>query len=421
MQGLLGIACMVGVAWLCSAQRAKISWRIVAIALASQFLLGTIMLSFNWSAYLFDTIDGLFSMILDNVLKGSFFVFGSLAVPAGTEYAGVPSLGFLFAFQALPTIIVFSALLALLYHFGIMQRIVSLGARLFSRTLNISGVESVIASANIFVGIETVFAIRPYLRKMTPSELTLLLTLGMATVASSVLGLYILILKPVFPDIAGHLVTASLLSAPAAVLFAKILVPETDEPETMGKNIVVAQQEYDNWFASIIAGSKQGVTLCVGLAALLIAVLAISGIGDSCIQFATSGLGQLFGVNMKTTLADICSTIMYPFAWMTGIDGQHVGPLATLLGDRLLLTEAVAYQNLASQVSAGVITGEKDISIATYALCGFAHIASVAIFVGGTSALVPERANDLSRVALRALLAATLACLSTASVAGLLL
>jgi CNT family concentrative nucleoside transporter len=282
--------------------------------------------------------------------------------------------------------------------------------------MNISGAESLCGAANIFVGVESALVVRPYLDKMTRSELLLVLSAGMTTVASTTLGIYVLMLSKTFPQIAGHLLSASVISIPAAVVMAKLLRPETETPETL--NAIPPPDEgarSRNLMSAIIAGANDGLKLAIGIATLLVAGLAFVALFDKLIGWPSRWLG----LAEPLSIVKILSWVFYPFAALMGIARADLMEAARLLGERVMLTEVVAYQDLATMATSGQITDPRTVVILSYALCGFAHVASVAIFVGGTSALVPSRRDDLASLGLRALLAATLATLMTGCVAGI--
>ncbi|OHD63872.1 MAG: hypothetical protein A2096_03425 [Spirochaetes bacterium GWF1_41_5] len=285
--------------------------------------------------------------------------------------------------------------------------------------MKISGAESLSAASNIFVGVESALTVRPYISGMTRSELAVMLTAGMATVSSNVMAVYVFFLHKEFPTIAGHLVSASILSAPAAVLMAKLLVPETGLPLTMGKDTAPYYEKEDNIFASVINGSMAGLKLIAGIAALLIAILGFTAVIDVLFKFTGQHINRLGNWHIDWSLKAISGYLMIPFVYIMGIPVQDAGIAAKIIGSRTIITELTAYLDLANAIKGGLITSRRSMVIITYALCGFAHIASLGIFVGGIAALAPERIKDLSGLGLKCLLAATLACLLTACMAGI--
>jgi CNT family concentrative nucleoside transporter len=351
---------------------------------------------------------------LSTASDGARFVFGTLAVPPGDE----GSLGFILAFQAFPTIIFFSALVAILYYYNILPFIIGLFAKLFTRLMKISGAEALCAASNIFVGVESAFTIKPYIQKMTRSELCTILTAGMATVASNVLALYVFTLYSQFPSIAGHLISASFLSAPAALVMSKILFPETGIPETMGKVVESHYEKDASLFEAIINGATSGLKVVFSIVALLIAVLGLVALTDLVIGNVGSKFNILMQINIDWSLKGLLGYIFYPFTLIIGIPIEDAKIISQIIGERIILTEVASYQDLAAAIADKTLMYPRSAVVASYALCGFAHVASMAIFVGGITALAPERTGAVSRVAFKALIAATLACLMTACIAG---
>jgi CNT family concentrative nucleoside transporter len=407
-----GFFTFAAIAWMISSNRRKVSWKTIGAGLALQLILGLLIFRFPGSHRLFLWMNDAVLALLNASKAGTAFLFGPLAAAPGES----GSVGFILVFQVLPVAIFFAAFTAALYHLRLLQWVVRLFARLFHRTMAISGAESLAGAANIFVGIESALVVRPYLEKMTRSELLCLLTTGMATVASSTLGVYVAFLHDLFPQIAGHLVSASILVIPAAVVIAKLLVPETETPETLTG--VPPEDESDrsrNLTGAIIHGAMEGLKLAAGITALLIAILGLIALGDQLLGVVSSW----FGLVEPLSMVRILGWVFYPLARLLGVQSGDVAEVSRLLGERVIKTEVVSYQNLANLVSSGTVTDPRTVGILSYALCGFAHIPSVAIFVGGTAALAPSRRDDLAGLGWRALLAATLATLMTGCVAGI--
>jgi CNT family concentrative nucleoside transporter len=346
--------------------------------------------------------------------SGVLFLFGPLGLgPGQTGPAGEQSIGFILALQYLPTIVFFMAASALLYQAGILQRIVSFFARVFARLLGTSGAESLGVASTIFVGIETAGMIRPYLKNFTRSEFFCLLTALMATVASSTMGVYVGVLSGTFPNIAGHLMSASLISAPAAIVVAKLMEPETGEPLTLGQRVDLATGRYGGYMEAVVTGSTEGVKLVVGVAALLLSFLGLVAVAEGLVSW----LGGLLGWQ-GITFSGLLGYLAWPLALAMGIPPADASQVAGLLGQRLLVTEIPTYVGLAELLNNGQLHYWRSPLIASYALCGFTHVGSVAVFTGGLAALVPERMSELSRMGLKALWAATLATALTGCVAG---
>lgn len=401
----LGLFGFMLVAWLFSVKRSCVNWRVVLWGVALQLGFAAFIFVVPLGSRLFLAVNDFVVKVLDCAARGSEFVFGFLAKGPGEE----GSIGFVFAFQALPTIIFFSALIALLYYWRVMPFVVRIFSRIFTKLMKISGAEALVSASNIFIGVESAFTVKPYISKMTKSELCTMLTAGMATVGSNVLALYVFTLKGVFPTIAGHLVSASILSAPAAIVMAKLIYPETEKPQTLGLDVKPYYEKPDNVFVAVINGSQEGVKVILGITALLIAVLGLTALVDMFLAM----------ISTELSLKLLLGYLAYPFAFMLGVAAEDVPLIAQLIGEKMVLTEVVAYLDLAKMLEDNLLVSPRSAVIVTYALCGFTHIASMAIFVGGISALAPEKTKELSQVALRALLAATLACMMTGCVAGI--
>jgi CNT family concentrative nucleoside transporter len=408
----VGFLVFASLAWLFSADRQNISWRTVAWGLVLQLCIGLLVFRLPGSRQLFLWLNDAVLALLNSSKSGTRFLLGPLAAEPGES----GSLGFILAFQVLPVVIFFSAFTAALYHLRLLQPVVRVFAKIFHRTLGISGAEALYGASQIFVGIESALVVRPYLERMTRSELLMLLTTGMCNVASSTLGLYVAFLRGVFPQIAGHLLSASVISIPAGVVMAKMFLPETSTPETLAH---IPPEDPStrsrNLMAAIIEGATDGLKLAAGIATLLIAMLGLVALIDEGLRLPSAWLG----LRQPLTLVTLLSWAFYPLVTLLGIPLADVPKAAWLLGERVILTEVVSYQELAQIAAAGGFVDPRTVVILSYALCGFAHIASVAIFVGGTAALAPSRRDELASFGLRALLAATLATLMTACVAGM--
>ncbi|MBN1815976.1 MAG: hypothetical protein JW828_01360 [Sedimentisphaerales bacterium] len=414
--GLFGL---LGIAWLFSAHRRRQNIRCIVTGLGLQLILGAIVFWAPGSHTFFLKLNDLVLRLLEASTEGQRFVFGPLALgPGQTDEAGNASIGFILATQAFPLVIFFAALMGLLYYIGIMQWIIRGFAWVFTRIMRISGAEALCAASNIFVGIESSTAVRPYLARMTRSELCTILTAGLATVASTTMGLYVLFLKDTFPTIAGHLISASILSAPAAIVFSKVLVPEDGAPVTMGRLAEFHYERESSAIEAIINGAMAGVKLVVGIVALLIAFLGILALLDMALSWLGGALHLMDPAKVDSPISALLSFLFYPIAILIGIPPADARLAGQMLGTRLVATEIPAYTQLAECMKAGTLTHPRSAVLIAYALCGFAHVASLAIFVGGIAALVPQRKADLAAVAPRVLLAATLACLATAAVAG---
>ena len=414
-----GIFILMAFAWLCSTDRRVINWRVIIWGCILQLVFALFIFVVPAGANVFMFINDVLVKVIDVAGEGTRFLFGRLALPPGaTNEWGEESLGFVFAVQVLPQIIFFASLMAILYYVGIMSVLIKIFAKIFTRLMRISGAEALCTSSNIFVGIESATTVRPYIEKMTRSELCTILTAGMATIASTVLAIYILILQKQFPTIAGHLVSASFLSAPAAIIMSKLLLPETEKPETLGMDVKPHYEKESSVIEAIINGANAGLKLAVGVVALLVAFLGLVALVDFIFTGTGAKLNTMIGSNIDWSLKGLMGYLFYPFTLVIGVPPSDAYEISKIIGERTIVTETKSYMDLAGLLAEGTLHNPRSAYIATYALCGFAHIASLAIFVGGIAALVPKRTSDLSAVGLRALLAATLACLMTASVAG---
>lgn len=410
-----GIFVFVFMGWLLSNNRRIVNWRVIGWGIGLQLAFGLLVFKIPAGTKIFLAVNALVVSVVEASSAGMKFLFGPLALPPGTE--GSP--GFILAFQSLPSVVFFSALMSLLYYWRVMPFIIRLFSGVFTRLMKISGAESLCAASNIFVGVESAFTIRPHLQEMTPSELCTVLTAGMATVASSVMALYVFMLREQFPTIAGHLVSASILSAPAAIIMAKVLFPESGSPKTLGMAVHPDYSRESNPFEAIISGANAGVRAVVGIAALLLAVLGLVALFDMALGAGGAKINALTGLPVDWTLKGLLGYLFLPISFIMGIPAADAMAVARIVGERLVATEVAGYTDLAAAISCGAITPRSAV-ITAYALCGFAHFASLAIFIGGFGALAPSRVRDLSRIGIRALIAATIACMMTACVAGAL-
>jgi len=415
----LGIFVLAGFAWLCSAKRKVVNWRVVLWGVGLQFLFAFFIFVVPGGKEFFHLVNEFVVAILDSAKEGMRFLFGPLALPPGTtNEAGESSVGYILAFQALPAVIFFAALIGALYYLRVMPLIIRAFSYVFTRLMRISGAESLCASSNIFVGIESALVIRPHLKDMTRSELVTVLSASMGTIASTVLAIYVSFLEGELPTIAGHLVSASILSAPAAVVMAKLIMPETEKPQTLGVYVKPHYEREDNLIMAIINGANSGLRFLGGIVALLLAFLGLIALINLIFGPIEISLNFWFGWHLDLSLEKFLGYIFYPFTVILGIPPDDAFKVSQVLGERSIVTEVVAYQDLSQLMAKGELLHPRSAIITSYALCGFAHIASLAIFVGGIGALVPSRLKDLSRLGFRALLAATLACLQTGAVAG---
>lgn len=410
---LLGLVVFIAIAWMLSEQRGKFPWRTVISGLAMQFAFGWLILGTTWGAWFFTWLDSVFNKLLGFANEGVSMVFGPLANPELLAKSWGPENTFLFVVTVTGTIILVSALSSMLYHYGILQVIVRGMAWVMQRLMRTSGSESLAAAANVFMGqTEAPLVIKPYLLKMTRSELLALMIGGMATIAGGVMAAYIS-----FGISAGHLLTASFMTTPCALMMAKILLPETEVSETADGSTHSPPKESVNGIDALCLGASDGMKLAFNVMAMLIAFVATVALANYLLSSAL----YLAGIEDTKPLQTVLGWLNAPFAWLMGIPWKDCVPIGSILGERIVLNEFVSYLNLSHVMKAGGTLDERSITIATYALCGFANFSSIAIQIGGIGALVPERRADLARLGGKSMIGGLLACYSTACIAGIII
>ncbi len=427
--GLFGLIVLLGIAWLFSNNKKEINWRVVATGVGLQLVFAVLVILTPWGAIVFDFIGKFFVQIISFTNDGASFVFGALAdqgkfmqaFPEGLQLQGV---GFLFAFQVLPTIIFFSSLMTVLYHLGLMQKIVQGMAWVMAKLMKVSGAESISVAANVFIGqTEAPLVVRPYISKMTQSELLTLMVGGMATIAGGVLAAYVSLLGGTDPAqqiyYAKHLLSASIMAAPATVVIAKILVPEREESLTMGTVKVEVEKTSTNVIEAAANGAADGLKLALNVGGMLLAFIALI----SMINWVLSGIfTDTFGLYINdnpVTLELVLGYVLSPIAWIIGVPWGDAVAVGSLIGQKVVLNEFIAYLNLSHIIPTGALS-DKAIIISTYALCGFANFSSIAIQIGGIGGIAPDRKSDLAKYGLRAVLGGSLATFMTATIAGVL-
>lgn len=425
LRGILGLVALVFITYLLSSKKKAIRWRLVINGILIQILFAFLILKVEVVRVAFDWMSSAFVTLLGFTQAGSSFLFAGLVTDT-------TSFGYIFAFQVLPTILFFSALTSLLFYFGILQKIVWLFAWIMKKTLRLSGAESLAAAGNIFLGqTEAPLLIKPYIEKMTRSEMLCLMAGGMATIAGGVLAAYIGFLGGSDPVqqifFAKHLLAASVMSAPAAVVAAKMLLPETEEINT---DMSISEEKIGrNALEALSNGTLQGLKLAVNVGAMLLVFIAVIAMAN---YFLGDFLGAQLGLNEKIaeltggryqslSLQFILGYSLAPLTWLMGVHSQDIVLVGQLLGEKTILNEFVAYVSLGDMKSAGVFYEEKSIIIGTYILCGFANFASIGIQIGGIGALAPSRRGTLSELGIKALIAGTLASLFTAVIVGMLI
>ena len=399
----LGIPALLLLAFIFCKDRKNLAYKTILTGIGLQFFFALVVLRTRGGHQIFYWVGLGAEKLIGFTGAGSRFVFGDLM--------NVEKMGFIVAFHVLPVIIFFSSLSAILYHFGILQWLVRQMARIFTRTLGVSGAEALSVAANVFVGmVEAPILVRPYVEKMTESELFCLMSAGMATIAGSVMAAYIGILQPHFPQVAGHILSASLMSAPAAVVIAKIMVPETETPLTTGKVQTSYEKQDVNFIDAAARGAIDGVHLAISVAAMLIAFIALVAM--------VNAIFGLFGTSFEA----IMGWFFAPIAFLMGIPWKEAVQVGSLLGQKVVLNEFVAYLNLAKGLASGELTlSARSLTIATYALCGFANFGSLGIMIAGIGGMAPGRRHDLARLGILSIISGSLAAFLTAAIAGVLL
>ncbi len=409
LQSIVGIALVLAIAYVLSSARRAIDYRTIAWGLGLQFVFALIVLKTGTGRLVFQRVGDAITQLLNYAFVGSSFVFGPLGNPAAWQRIMTAVLGQdgqqffnIFAFMVLPTIIFIAALFAMLYYFGVMQLIVRLFALIMRRFMRASGAESLNVAASIFMGqTEAPLTIRPFLSRMTESELMTVMTSGMAHISGGVMAAYIL-----FGVEAQHLLTAVIMTAPGTLLMAKLFVPETGVPETMGTVRLQVPKTDVNVIDAVGRGTGEGLHLALNVGAMLISFLSLIALLNAILGLAGLSLQQIFGWAFA------------PIAWSLGVPWRDASTVGNLLGTRMVLNEFVAYAQL-GQLKATL--DPKSFTIATFALCGFANLSSIGIQIGGIGALAPDRRHDLARLGMRAMLAGTFANFITAAIAGMLL
>ena len=418
--GLFGLAVLIGLTWLFSNNKRRVVWTLVATGIALQIGFAAVVLLVPGGRDVFDLLGQGFVRLLGFVNAGSEFIFGSLM--------NVETYGFIFAFQVLPTIIFFAALMGVLYHLGVMQAVVRAMAWAITKVMRVSGAETTSVCASVFIGqTEAPLTVRPYIARMTESELITMMIGGMAHIAGGVLAAYVGMLGGGDPVeqayYAKHLLAASIMAAPATLVIAKILIPETGEPLTRGTVKMEIEKTTSNVIDAAAAGAGDGLRLALNIGAMLLAFIALIAMVNAPLTWLGEITGIQAAIGRPLDLATIFGWVLAPIAWLIGVPWQDAGVVGSLIGQKVVINEFVAYLQLADIVNGrveGVTLSDQGRLIATYALCGFANFSSIAIQIGGIGGLAPERRQDLARFGLRAVLGGTIATLMTATIAGVL-
>ncbi len=418
--GLFGLAVLIGIAWLFSNNKRAVDWKLIVTGVSLQIAFAALVLLVPGGRDVFDALGQGFVKVLSFVNEGSTFIFGSLM--------DVNTYGFIFAFQVLPTIIFFSALMGVMYHLGVMQAIVRAMAWAITKIMRVSGAETTSVCASVFIGqTEAPLTVRPYISKMTQSELITMMIGGMAHIAGGVLAAYVGMLgggDPVAQAFyAKHLLAASIMAAPATLVIAKLLVPETGTPLTRGTVKMEVEKTSSNIIDAAAAGAGDGLRLALNIGAMLLAFIALIAMLNAPLTWFGEVTGIAGAIGKPTDLATIFGYVLAPIAWVIGTPWTDATTVGSLIGQKLVINEFVAYLQLAEILNgkvAGVTLSDEGRLIATYALCGFANFSSIAIQIGGIGGLAPDRRHDLAKFGLRAVLGGTIATLMTATIAGVL-
>ncbi|MFT7588185.1 MAG: CNT family concentrative nucleoside transporter [Limisphaerales bacterium] len=439
LRAILGIIVFIGIAWLISSDRKAVNWRLVFTGIALQFVIALLVLKSPIVKDTFETIASGFTILLSYSDKGAEFVFGSwpdfffVATPDASSETGFTfsQVGFVFAFKVLPSILFFSAFSAALYYLGILQLIVKGFAWVMSKLMGLSGAESLAAAANVFIGqTEAPLVIKPYLERMTKSEIMCLMTGGMATIAGGVFGAYVAILGGSSEEeqvrFASHLLSASIMSAPAAIVMAKILVPEK-KGTVVDRSLNVPKADIGtNLLDAISNGTRDGLKLALNIGAMLLTFTAFMYMINGLLLL----IGNIGGLNESIAEASrydglslqyLLGKVFTPAAWLIGVDIKDLSLVGQVLGEKTILNEFFAYATLGNMKDAGEFASDKSIVIATYALCGFANFASIGIQIGGISALAPGQQTTLAKLGVQSLIGGTFACFLTAAIASMLI
>lgn len=418
--GLFGLAVLIGIAWLFSNNKRAVDWRLVVTGIALQIAFAAVVLLVPGGRDVFDALGKGFVKILEFVNAGSGFIFGSLM--------DTSQFGFIFAFQVLPTIIFFSALMGVMYHLNVMQMIVRGMAWAITKIMRVSGAETTSVCASVFIGqTEAPLTVRPYIAKMTQSELITMMIGGMAHIAGGVLAAYVGMLGAGDPVeqafYAKHLLAASIMAAPATLVVAKLLVPETGTPLTRGTVKMEVEKTSSNIIDAAAAGAGDGLKLALNIGAMLLAFIALIALINAPLTWLGDVTGVASLIGRPTDLSTLFGFLLAPIAWVIGTPWADATTVGSLIGQKVVINEFVAYSELAKIIRGevpGTVLSAEGRLVATYALCGFANFSSIAIQIGGIGGLAPERRHDLAKFGLRAVLGGTIATFMTATIAGVL-
>lgn len=410
VQGLFGLAMFVAIAWACGEDRRRLPWRIVGAGILLQFVLALLLIKLPPARLLFEWLGASVTALQDATRAGTSFVFGYLGGGALPFEAVTPANAFVLAFQALPLILIISALTALLYYWRVLPGLVRVFSKVLERSMGIGGASGIAAAANVFIGmIEAPLLIRPYLARLDRSDLFLVMSCGMATIAGTVLVLYAFILQNTMPDAAGHLLTASLMNAPAAIVMAKVMIPG---PRVVDPEVAeIARSGDESAMDAIARGTIEGAGLLINVIAMLVVLVALVHLANAAIGLVPDVAGA------PLSLQRVLGWIMAPLVWLAGIPWSEAVTAGGLMGIKTVLNELLAYVELAALPPEAL--SERSRLIMSYAICGFANLGSLGILIGGLATIVPERRAEIAGLGMRSILTGTLATLSTSAVVGI--
>ena len=410
-----GAVVIMALAWLFCRHRKAVDWRTVSWGVALQFVFAVLILKTAPGLWFFSHVGKVVTKLLDFQSAGAQFVFGNLAVPSGRP----GSMGVFFAFQVLPTIVFVSTLMSVLYHLGVMQKVVLFFARIMAFTCRVSGAESLSASASIFMGqTEAPLLIKPYIADMTESELLTIMVAGMAHISGGLIVIYAGMLQKFFPDAAGHILAACVMATPATLLIAKLMIPETGAPKTMGTLKIQHREDHVNVIDAAASGASLGLQLALNVAAMLVAFMAL-------LAMANWGLHRVCGLchHPEIGFEEVLGWLFSPLAWVMGTPWNECPVIGRLIGEKTFFNEFVAYLSMCDYAAGhggSIALSHRAWVIGIQALCGFSNFLSIAIQIGGIGPMAPARKKDLARLGLRALIGGSLACFMTAAIVGVI-
>lgn len=407
----IGLAAIIGATYLMSSNRKKINWKMAGICIGIQLMFAWLVLGTEMGKTAFLGLNNLVASIMGFSTEGAKFLFGNLVTDT-------KSFGFIFAFQILPTIIFISSLMQILYYYGIMQKVIEILAKVVMKVMGTSGAETLCACANIFMGhTESPLMIKPYVPNLTQSELFAVMTGGFATISAGSFAAYAGLLGHDFPSAAGHLLAACLMSAPASLMIAKIIIPETEKPETSGESKLESAKTDENAIDAAANGASTGLQLAINCGGMLIAFVALIALLNGVLGAIGSGINAAFGCSIDLNFETVFGTIFWPVSWLLGIPAAECTAAGNILAQQIVINEFVSYSTLSSLLHT---LSPRTVVILIYAVSGFANISSIAIQIAGIGSIAPERKKDIARLGIKAVAAGALTSYMTAAIAGII-